>query len=275
MIADWRVKTTYELGRTANHLYLCPHPLLRPFVAHYTVWTASPVGQTIGEQLTLVPDASGCIVLHCNDSGVQASLWGATTRVVTVSGGHEGAPLRIFIEFRPGGLFRFTGMGQLAFTDSIYPLADIAPRIAAALCRLPQAANTIEDLVERLNRLLLPILLARETPAAALSAVHTLQQAKGLLTVEALSIRENYSPRHLTRLLDDTLGMGPKQFARLLRVNAAVNLLASGRPLTYLAQESGFYDQAHFIRDFKAICGVTPGGYRERMSDFYNEPLKF
>ncbi|MEF9879914.1 MAG: AraC family transcriptional regulator [Clostridia bacterium] len=46
-------------------------------------------------------------------------------------------------------------------------------------------------------------------------------------------------------------------------------------PLAYLAQESGFYDQAHFIREFKEVCAVTPGDYRRSMSDFYNEPLKF
>ena len=42
-----------------------------------------------------------------------------------------------------------------------------------------------------------------------------------------------------------------------------------------LAQELGYFDQAHFIHDFRAVCGVTPGAYRAGLSDFYNEPLKF
>ena len=45
--------------------------------------------------------------------------------------------------------------------------------------------------------------------------------------------------------------------------------------LTHLAQELGYFDQAHFIHDFRSVCGVTPGTYRAELSDFYNEPLKF
>lgn len=274
MITDWRIKTSYEIGRTPNHIYLRPHRLLRPYVAHYTIWTAS-VGQPPAGPLTLVPDASGCIVLHLDDSKIGGKLWGATTRAVTVSGNKGGAPVRVFIEFLFGGLFQLTGMSQLSLTDGIFSLSDMMPGLFASLSHLVETATRPEQLVEGFDSLLLPILLAKETPAAALSAVATLKKVNGLFTIEALSTKENYSPRHLNRILCDYLGMGPKQFARMLRINAAVRRLDTGLPLSFLAQESGFYDQAHFIRDFKEVCGITPGGYRDRMSDFYNEPLKF
>lgn len=220
MITDWQQKTVYEIGRTSNHIYLCPHWLLRPYIAHYTIWTASTTKQPSVELLTLVPDASGCAVLHLDDTNVSGSLWGATTHAVTVNGGADVYPVLVFIEFLPGGLFQFTGMSQSALTDGIFSLNDVVPLVFSALCRLLVTARCVENLVNGLDTILLPILLAREAPAA-------------------------------------------------------VRLLNSDRPLTYLAQESGFYDQAHFIRDFKEVCGITPGGYRNKMSDFYNEPLKF
>lgn len=231
--------------------------------------------QSSGELLTLVPDASGCAVLELNDTMVSGSLWGATTRAVTVSGGSDGAPVRVFIEFLPGGLFQLTGMSQSALTDNIFPLFDVVPLLFSALCRLLEKARWIENLVEGIDAILLPILSGRSACAAALSSVTTLRQANGLLTIDALAAHEGYSPRHLHRVLCDYLGMSPKHFARLLRINAAVHILDSGLPLTYLAQESGFYDQSHFIHDFKEVCGITPSAYRGRMSDFYNEPLKF
>lgn len=273
MITDWRRRTALELGRTHNHIYLRPHRLLRPYIAHYTIWTADAIPQP-GGQLMLVPDASGCMVLHLNGDRLTGKLWGATTRVVTVDGGAVGAPVRIFAEFAPGGLYQLTGMGQAALADGIFALDDVLPELYASLTQLVETARCTEQLVAGLDRLLLPLLLSRDTPCTPLSVTNALQQTSGLMSVEALSLREGYSARHLGRLLHDYLGMGPKQFARLLRVNAAVRLLGSGQPLTYLAQESGFYDQAHFIRDFSRICGVTPGDYRDRMSDFYNEPLK-
>lgn len=206
---------------------------------------------------------------------MSGSLWGATTHAVTVSGGPDGTPVRVFIEFLPGGLFQFTGMGQSALTDGIFPLCDVMPLVFSALCHLLETSCKVEQLVEGFDAILLPILLARQAPAAALSAAAVLKQASGMLTVEALSTQECYSPRHLNRMLCGYLGMGPKQFARLLRINCAVRLFDFGQPLVYLAQESGFYDQAHFIRDFREVCGITPGAYRDKMSDFYNEPLKF
>lgn len=272
-ITNWRTKTLFEVGRTPNHIYLRPHPLLGPYVAHYTVWTADSASQI--RQLTLVPDASGCIVLHHWGDHLDGRLWGPTTRVVTVGAGPEGASVRIFVEFLPGGLFQLTGMGRAGLADHIFCLEDVLPGLFSALSHLVEHATHVEQLVKGLDGLLLPILLTRQVPGAARSVSAALQRTHGLLTVEKLSALEGYSPRHLNRILNDYLGMGPKQFARLLRVNAAVGLLDSGLPLTYLAQESGFYDQAHFIRDFSNICGVTPGSYRDKMSDFYNEPFKF
>lgn len=274
MITDLRQRTAYEIGRTSNHIYLRPHLLLRPYIAHYTVWTAT-TPQPTNEFLTLVPDASGCVVLYLNHGSIKGTLWGATTRTITVNGGAGGAPVRIFIEFLPGGLFQFTGMNQSTLTDGIFPLSDLMPFIFFSLCHLLDSACRVEDLVEGLDALLLPILLGREVSATARSAAAALKQAHGLLTLEALSAQEVYSPRHLNRVLGEYLGMGPKKFARLLRINAAIHLLDTGLPLTYLAQESGFYDQAHFIRDFQEVCGTTPGRFRENMSDFYNEPFKF
>ena len=69
--------------------------------------------------------------------------------------------------------------------------------------------------------------------------------------------------------------MGCKAYFQVLRVNAAIRALQAGPPsLTRLAQELGYFDQSHFIHEFKSVCGVSPGRYLAHMSGFYNEPLK-
>jgi AraC-like DNA-binding protein len=62
------------------------------------------------------------------------------------------------------------------------------------------------------------------------------------------------------------VGMSPKQYARLLRVETARLALKRMRApsTTYLAAELGFYDQAHFIREFSAVVGMTPYAYLKR-----------
>ena len=59
-------------------------------------------------------------------------------------------------------------------------------------------------------------------------------------------------------------------------MNNAVKLMKEGsNGLIAIAQLLGYYDQAHFIHDFKAIVGVSPKAYLENMSSFYNENYKF
>ena len=99
----------------------------------------------------------------------------------------------------------------------------------------------------------------------------------GRQSPEALAAETGYSSRHLTRLFRERCGLSPKRLQRIVRINTAAMLMqrSAGLSLTRLAQELDYFDQAHFIHDFRAVCGVTPGAYQARLSDFYNEPLKF
>lgn len=67
---------------------------------------------------------------------------------------------------------------------------------------------------------------------------------------------------HLIRQFKKQYGLPPHQYLLNTRINFAKDLLALGRPLVAAALESGFYDQSHFTRFFRAYTGVTPGRYR-------------
>ena len=70
-----------------------------------------------------------------------------------------------------------------------------------------------------------------------------------------------WSRRHFAVRFRDELGMPPKALARLLRFERAVKRLRAGDELADLALEAGYYDQAHFNRDFRAFAGITPTEY--------------
>ena len=73
-----------KIGRTASHLYIRPHPLLEPYVAHYTITMAG--GEVRTDTLALVPDASGCLIFGPTINGLEGTVYGATTRTVVVRG---------------------------------------------------------------------------------------------------------------------------------------------------------------------------------------------
>ena len=76
------------------------------------------------------------------------------------------------------------------------------------------------------------------------------------------------SRRHLAASFREQLGMPPKALARLLRFERAVERLRGGADLAELALDCGYYDQAHFNRDFKAVRRAdsdrVPGHIRPR-----------
>lgn len=267
-----RYKT--QLCRTATHIYLLPHPALRPYVAHYTLCPRSG-GYTadVPGSLCLIPDASGCFVLTLCPDEPDMRMYGPSTATVSVSGGLAATPPMFFVEFRPGGLFALTGLPQHGLRDGVWQMDDTVPALAARLRVLALTAPDLDEFIRSADEALCTQVRAG-TPVAPM--LNYLLRSRAPRPVDALAAETTYSPRHLSRLFAEGVGMGCKSFLRILRINEAVRRMGAGAPsLTTLAQELGYYDQAHFIHDFKSICGISPGEYRASLSDFYNEPLKF
>ena len=110
--------------------------------------------------------------------------------------------------------------------------------------------------------------------------VRSSQLARGLLfdlhrlpdlehqSVRSLGAYYNVSERHLGRLCNEFLGMKAEDFILYRKYLASLaGLHNPAVSLTEVAYASGFYDQSHFIREFKAFTGLTPKQYRQQMSD--------
>ncbi len=81
----------------------------------------------------------------------------------------------------------------------------------------------------------------------------------------ALAEQANVSPFHFARQFRETVGLTPHQFVLRQRIQKSIAFLKAGRlPLSQVAIESGFYDQAHFTRAFRKVIGTTPAQYSLR-----------
>lgn len=265
------------LRRAPRYLYLAPHPHLTPAVAHYTLTFSEGVAPEGARWLDLLPDAGGCFIFTAVAGTLTGRVWGPTTRMVRVEKDFEEVPLRLFVELRPGGLHRLTGLDMEALRDGDFSLEEVFPSLWRALRPKLEGADRVAELVAAVDELLLRLQEGAPAFAPAVArGMEFLLQRDGAVEVETLCREEHYSARQLSRLFERHLGLGAKTFGRLVRINRAAALLAgSGENLTRLGAGLGYHDQAHFIRDFREICGVTPGQYRQNLSDFYKEPLKF
>ncbi len=251
---------------TPSHIYLYPHPMLKPYISHYTL-SISSVGET-AETLTLIPDIAGCIVFTPDQHHVHMKFWGATTKTVVVD--NIDPPLRFFIEFRPGGSFCLTGIPQSTLLNEQIPLSSLLPKWQQLFEEAWFQTIDIDDFLELLEAFLISQIQFQESHAFLLDALSQITLGKDIQDICS------FSSRHMNRIFHQTIGTSIKQYERLARINKAMTDIQDLQlSLTEVAYQAGYYDQAHFIHEFKQICGVTPGAYRKQMSAFYNEAFKF
>lgn len=99
-----------------------------------------------------------------------------------------------------------------------------------------------------------------------LTIVADLLADRDLLRVEQVERRHGIGARRLQRLFSRYVGVSPKWVIARFRMHDAVTELDQGYagPLADLAARHGWYDQAHFARDFAALTGCAPSAYRAR-----------
>lgn len=117
--------------------------------------------------------------------------------------------------------------------------------------------NIIEDFL--LRRLTDPSIIDH----IVRSTIDLLSQRKGSVSISTI-LKDNPSKRrNLERKFSKQVGISPKQLGKIIRLQAALKMMLNegGANLTQIAYESEYYDQAHFIKDFKEFTGVNPKEY--------------
>ncbi len=96
--------------------------------------------------------------------------------------------------------------------------------------------------------------------AFALEALRNTPQA---WTVADLAGRVGLCQRRFIRLFAEEVGLTPKLYGRIVRFQEVLRVIDSGKRVSWarLAAASGYYDQAHFINDFRAFSGMNPTAY--------------
>jgi AraC-like DNA-binding protein len=96
-------------------------------------------------------------------------------------------------------------------------------------------------------------------------AWRVLHRRGGDVPVGALAAEIGWSRRHFAARFRAEIGLSPKVAARVLRLERARSLLARGEPAGLVAARSGYTDQSHLVREFRALAGCTPSRYLAEM----------
>jgi len=175
-----------------------------------------------------------------------------------------GEGFAIGAKFRPGGFHPFLRRDVCELTERELPIAEVFGADGAAFEAGAMAAATDDERIERIERFLRDREPASDELAVrAASAVERARADATLSRASQLAAHAGVSQRTLERIFRRYVGVGPKWIIRRFRVHEACERIAAGeRPCwSALATELGYFDQAHFIRDFKSQVGRTPSEY--------------
>ncbi len=171
------------------------------------------------------------------------------------------------VKFRPGGLAALTGVSASAWTDRTVAAAAVLPAELCATLADPDLQASPERWRAAVESGLAGI---RPEPDPrydrVLAVVGDMLRDPDLLSVSQVCERHDVSARSLQRLFDRYVGLSPRWVLARYRLHDALSEIDGGYAgsLTDLAHRHGWYDQAHFTRDFTALVGVPPGSYRRR-----------
>lgn len=164
------------------------------------------------------------------------------------------------ILFRPGGAFPFfkISMQEMVSIDDLYRLN--LSQLHQQLSEIP----TLQGKIRWSESWLLRLLTAKQSPSIIIStSLKLIDSSYGNLSMQKVADNICLSGRQLERVFKKEVGLSPKKYANIVRLHQARLRLKKidTASLAEIAHDTGFYDQAHFSREFKKIVGTTPGAY--------------
>lgn len=245
-----------------------PSPALAPYVTDIWAWEI-PASARLGDSaaLTLLPDGfpTFCLVygdaldaVHGNQAcTMRSAVCGFQARPMRVS--CSGFAAGLTVRFVPWGLACFMPGSQEEAAHRRLDCRDVFPRgtiedLESSLFELP----TTLARVRRVEAFLLAQLRAQDGDSLVRQVVHGITGDAGARAVREMARVAGASERTLERRFRRSIGVAPKGFSRVVRLQDALRRREGQASWAESAIDAGYYDQAHLIRDAHEIFGVTP-----------------
>lgn len=201
------------------------------------------------------------------------NVWfsGFRTEPITIPSGKENEML--IVQFRKGKAFPF-------LTEPMHNITNFV--VDAELVLNPEIMSIRERLLDVstpalkfqvLEKHLVKIYLNKleENPFVDY-AISKILASPNQCSIKTITDKVGYSQKHVIKLFKEQIGVSPKEFLKVIRFQKAIQLIELQKNIdwTAVAFDCGFYDQSHFIADFKHFSGFTPTEYIRQRGLFLN-----
>ncbi len=266
-----------------NIFQALPFPILRPFVDRLWGWESAD-GETV-QLPTLLPGTGAELYFHHREPFRYIS---GSDRQKNCGPGHlfciRRHPLRlspssnigfVAVRFKVGMVHRFTDIPGEALSDRVLSAEEIWGAPGAALVRRLSYARTLGERLSQVQSFLIAHLRDEPLDFLAEQAMAVLYRQYVSASIQDLADSLHLARRQLERRFKALAGQSPSEVRRLSRFQHTVRqlMLDTSAGPTDAALDHGYYDQAHFIRDFRQFTNATPRRYLEdarAKTHFYN-----
>ncbi|SKB82835.1 helix-turn-helix transcriptional regulator [Dyadobacter psychrophilus] len=253
-------------------MQLYPSPALAPYILHYLILEDHVLQPS---RHRFFPDGHPGIAFHFGDAFLQQDYLSKTPskhpesfiygqvnhHFDLISGTKIGM---LIVVFKPFGLSGFMKMPAKLLANQTLALSEIFPNSAASLTDQVLSAANHPERIKRIESFLTSQLAGnpRDIRLVA-SSTNIIDNAAAPVSVRQLADDLAVSERSLERAFDQHIGISPKLYSRIARLQRYLKLrkTSPAMSLTALGYEAGYYDQAHFIKDFADLAGITPSQY--------------
>lgn len=166
--------------------------------------------------------------------------------------------------FNPGCASSFIKKSIHNFSDTFLPLDQFfsTQKIVSLNQELQQQPSHIK-MLQVLENFLISEKKSKFMDSIIKDSIHRIKEKKGLISIKDLSKEVNISRDSFEKKFRSNVGTTPKQYCKIVRFRSLFEEAHIQKSLTDLGLNVGYYDQSHFIRDFKSFTGIRP-------SDFFN-----
>ncbi|HEY3405591.1 MAG TPA: helix-turn-helix domain-containing protein [Ohtaekwangia sp.] len=258
-----------------NYQTYKPHPDLEPLVKCY--WTLEVPADPDAAMQRIIPD--GCIEMAFILGDDIKRYTSETTFILQPRAMILGQIINPFyiqptghvntfaVRFYPYGFSNFMATPLKDLSDKETPLEELfGQEISKDLeQKIIQASDTRER-IKIIEAFLLSSLRSKATVDRIVkTTVDILTSSGGNDPINGIFKNDLAKRRQLERKFSKQIGISPKQLGKVIRLQAALKMMLNNKPenLTHIAYESEYYDQAHFIRDFKEFTGTTPTAFSQ------------
>ena len=259
-----------------------PHPLLKRYIER--MWLFESSGKMPTEDMKLIVP-KGCIKLAITfRNGVESKLEGKNQLskennivlagfidvpyILDIERDHETGTLGV--DFSPLGAYRFFHLPLKEVRNQIHPLTDILGIKGRQLEEHIANAGSVEGKMQLLHQFLLKQFLQQEEDTIFEYCVDKIISSKGKITVKELEKKTGYSSRWLNMKFIDNLGVSPKNLSSIIRFKQYYLAFSKKDEMSFMKNEfyDYYYDQSHFIKDFKRFTGLTYTGFDSKTNHF-------